>query len=121
MRKQTLLLVMTNIIGLMISSCYGFSTNSKNNSNGLNSQTTSQPKKGEKTEWAQWLDRYEDLVERNNTLQSRVKSGDMNATQEVVSLSQELMEVSQKCQENQSSMSVAEVKRIMEIMQKIKY
>jgi hypothetical protein len=61
------------------------------------------------------------LVEKNNTLQVRVKSGDMSAAQDVVEISQELMEVYQKCQENQSAMSASEVERFMQIMQKIKY
>lgn len=121
MRRQTFLLMMTCIIGVTISYCSDSSTNSNNNSNGPNSQNTSQSLKEEKTEWTQWLDKYENLVERNNALQSRIKSGDINAAQELVSLSQELMEVSQKCQENQSLMSAAEVKRMIEIMQKIKY
>lgn len=119
MKKQTCLLLLNCFIASTILSCSNSSPNADNDANGASSQTQAQEEV--KTEWTQWLDRYDNLVERNNALQSRIKSGDMNATQEVVSISQELMEVSQKCQENQSAMSASEVKRMMEIIQKIKY
>ena len=118
MKKQTVLFFLNCFIAVTILSCSDSGSSSDNNSNGVRNQSQAEEVK---TEWTQWLDKYENLVERNNALQSRIKSGDMNAAQEVMSISQELMEVSQKCQENQSAMSASEVKRMMEIMQKIKY
>jgi len=75
----------------------------------------------ERTEWSQWLDRYENLVEKNNELRSRIKSGDLTAAQEAISVSQELVEVARKCQENQENMTTTDVQRMMIIMQKVKY
>lgn len=121
MKKHSVLLILNCLIAVTILSCSDSGSNAGNNVNSASSQAQPQAQEDLKTEWTQWLDKYENLVERNNALQSRVKSGDMNAAQEVASLSQELIEVSQKCQENQSAMSASEVKRMMEIMQKIKY
>lgn len=73
------------------------------------------------SEWSGWLDKYERLVERNNAIQSRVKSGDMNAMQEMAEISQEMVDVAAKCQENKDAMTPGEASRLMEIVQKIQY
>ncbi len=119
MKNRPLVPALLLFIPVIMLSCL----NSEPEPNSQNKVQTNEStsKTEEKTEWTQWLDRYEDLVERNKALQRRINTGDMSAAQEVISISQEMVEVSQKCQENQSLMSVSEVKRMMEIMKKIQY
>ncbi len=119
MKNHPVLSALCFFISAIIMSC----SQSEPESYSINKVQTNEsaPKSDVETEWSQWLDRYENLVERNNALQQRIKTGDLNAAQEVISISQEMVEVSQKCQENQSLMSASEVKRMMEIMKKIQY
>lgn len=97
----------------MISAC------GSNSSKQNNSSSTSIEEK--KTEWTKWLDQYESLVEKNNELKERVKSGDMNIMNDVANNSKEMIELSTKLQTGQSSMTASESKRLIDIMQKIKY
>jgi len=73
------------------------------------------------TEWTQWLNQYESLVEKNNVLQDKIKSGDTEAMKEVADISKKMIDLSSKLQAGKSSMSASESKRLIDIMQKIKY
>ncbi len=113
MKKSILKLCMYCSIAIMISAC------GSNSSKQNNSSSTSIEEK--KTEWTKWLDQYESLVEKNNELKERVKSGDMNIMNDVANNSKEMIELSTKLQTGQSSMTASESKRLIDIMQKIKY
>lgn len=107
-----------NFIALLIAfiSLSGCSQNT-----GTKSEPNVQTASESPTEWTKWLDKYEILVEKNNSLQSRVKSGDMNVIQEVSEISKEMIELSEKLQQGQGSMNASESKRMIDIMSKIKY
>ena len=112
MKKQIGNLIIGCLVAVIIWSC-------SNNSGGQSKPSSTSEDK--KTEWTQTLNQYEDMVNRVNALQDRVKSGDMSAAQEVGEVSKQMIDVSSKCQQNQSSMSASEAKRLIDIMQKIKY
>lgn len=107
-----------NFIALLISiiSISGCTQNT-----GTKSEPNDQTASEQATEWTQWLDKYEALVDKNNSLQSQIKSGDMNAVQEVSEISKEMIELSEKLQQGKGSMNASESKRMIEIMSKIKY
>ncbi len=88
---------------------------------GTKSESNDQTASENPTEWTEWLDKYEALVDKNNSLQSRIKSGDMNAVQEVSEISKEMIELSEKLQQGKGSMNASESKRMIDIMSKIKY
>jgi len=107
-----------NFIALLIAfiSLSGCSQNA-----GTKSEATDQTASENPTEWTEWLDKYEVLVDKNNSLQSRIKSGDMNVVQEISVVSKEMIELSEKLQQGQGSMNASESKRMIDIMSKIKY
>ena len=110
--------IITNFISLLIViiSIYGCSQNT-----GTKQETNEQTTLEVQSEWTEWLDRYEALVDKNNSLQSRVKAGDMNAMQEISVVSQEMIELSEKLQQGKGSMNASESKRLIDIMSKINY
>ena len=111
MKKQFINLTMCCFIIVIYISC---GNNSDTRIKNPSSDETS-------TEWTKTLDEYESLVDKVNVLQTKVKSGDMYAAQEIGVVSKEMIDISNKCQQNQNSMSASEAKRLIDIMQKIKY
>ncbi|MBK7970932.1 MAG: hypothetical protein IPK08_19550 [Bacteroidetes bacterium] len=101
---------------MSVISVYGCSENT-----GIKTEKNDQTATEPQTEWTIWLDKYEALVDKNNSLQSRIKSGDMAAVQEISEVSQEMIELSEKLQQGQGSMNASESKRLIDIISKIKY
>ena len=110
--KKHIYILSTVILLFYVSGC---------NNGGKQRNPSSADSEDKKTEWTDRLDRYEALVDKNNALQEKVKAGDMNAMQDIANVSKEMIDVSTNIQQHKGSMSASESKRLIDIIQKIKY
>jgi len=111
MKKQTINFVVYCILAISVMACGG---KSQENNSSTSLEATN-------TEWTQWINQYESLVEKTIALHDKIKSGDTEVMDEAATISKEMTELSSKLEAGKNRMSASESKRLIEIIQKIKH